>query len=874
MPYREATLHPIQKISTRIVLYIGLFNIILILLLLLFSTLYNFKAQFRRFEKRGITLLEERLQEESITLAGEELSRVVKEGIFSYAGLFKSDTVIIEQGSLDKRVVKEHYRLQGSDGWELILAAPVDRLVKESILKSLPLSLSLALLTLLSALYFRFLYQRMVANPLLKVVNYLRVFDLIEQGQRFTLNEEGKRNEPDPVLNMLASSINEIGINMQCTFLFLKETNEKLTAQIEKRRGVEERLKKSEERYKELVENTSDWLWELDADNCFTYVSPRVKELLGYEPEELYGKNAFDLMSRDEARKVEREYSEYLTNHSPFNCMVNVNLHRDGHKVILESSGNPIFDSEGNFKGYRGIDRDITAKKRAEAFLQNIIESMPSALYTITYEGIITRANRKAEEITGLSEKQLVGREITELIPYFNRYKELFSSIKEEKQPTCYRYESFTELKERYFDLSFYPLTSEGIEGIVIRMDDVTEQQKIEKQLIQSHKMESIGVLAGGLAHDFNNILAGIITTVSILKYEMKEKTLIPEELEEYINTIERAGERAASIVKQLLAISRKNKTNYSTVDLNKALENVLKICRNSFDKCVTIEAKAFPGTALIRSEQTQIEQIILNLCINGYHAMTIMREPADTTGGTLSLQIDKFTADAAFCRSLPGAEEREYYRLTIVDSGIGMDSDTMSRIFEPFFTTKEQEKGTGLGLSMTYSLVKEHKGFITVHSEKGKGTTVTLFIPSLEEDFNSPHSTTLPERRTPHNKGPILIIDDEDVVRTLAGKILEKKGYSILKAAGGREGLAIFAEKHRTISLVLLDISMPEISGKEIFIEMQKIDPHVKVIICSGLEQDHRVEALKTMGIKGFLQKPYSMQQLLTKVAEVIEEE
>lgn len=873
-------MHLVNKISGRIIFYISILNITLILVVTSVIGSYTLFSDIRSFEKTTLPLIRGSVEKESPTLSEQQLKWLVKGGLFSYAGLLKEGKTVAKSESTDEsRQIIRRYSLNEKGTLELVIKIPLSRMLKTSLLKTSPVFLALLTLIIASALLFNSLYRKMISKPLIKVVDYLRDFDLIKQGQRFSLSESNR--EQDRELKNLASSINEIGINMQCTFLFLKETNEKLLAQIEERKVIEEELKSSEERYKDLVERTNDWIWELDENSLFSYISPRIKDLLGYEPEELYGKSPFFLMSAEEAKRVDKIYSAFVEEHSPFNCMINVNLHRDGHEVIMESSAAPIFDEEDNFKGYRGIDRDVTEKtealrelKRTEAFLHNIIESMPSALFTIDYKEAITRVNRSAAKLAGCKAEELIGEEITSALPYFMRYKKLIEKIKEEQRAAFYHYESFTELKERYFDVSFYPLTTNGIEGIVIRIDEVTEQEKVEKQLMQSQKMESIGVLAGGLAHDFNNVLAGIVTTISLLKYEMAEEELKKEELEEHINTIERAGVRASAIVKQLLAISRKNRTNFTTVDLNSAVENVLKICRNSFDKVVTIESELLPGQALIRSEQTQIEQVILNLCINSYHAMTIMRQSGSVTGGKLSLKVEQFTADARFCQVHLEAKEVDYYRLKVQDSGVGMDSKTIARIFEPFFTTKEQDKGTGLGLSMVYSLVKEHNGFLTVYSEPERGTTVNLFIPSFEGELSSRAIKRTTEIEAESQKGTILIVDDEKVVRSLAAKILERKGYSTMSAPDGNKGLAIFRESYRDISLVLLDISMPEISGREIFIEMKRIYPEVKVIICSGLEQDSRVQELKTMGIKGFLQKPYNMQQLISKVTAIISEE
>lgn len=877
-------MHLVHKVSSRFIVYISLSNIVVILIVVLLAGLYNFKADFREFEEKELTALSEKLDNGEFTLVEEQLKWIVNNHIYHYARLDRGGERFLEQGTPGERaIVTEHYTLSNTEPLVLTLAAPFDSLVRRALLRSIPYLISLVLLVMVSAIFFQFLYSRLISRPLLKIVDYLRDFSLIEQGQRFSLDDMKSTTEDENELNRLAASINEIGINLQCSYLFLKETNEKLVAEVEERKRAETALKVSKERFKSLIETTSEWIWEVDKNAHYTYVSPKIKELLGYEPKEIYGKTPFDLMSPEEAKKVKTQFQAYLNNLMPFKWLINVNLHRDGHEVILETSGVPVFDEEGKFKGYRGIDRDVTGKIRAEeelrktkGFLHNIIESMPSALFTLDYEGRITQLNRSAEVLADVGEQEALGRMIWGILPFFSRYKSLLEKIKRKKRAVYLHFESFTELRERYFDISFYPLTTNGVEGIVIRLDDVTEVEKVQRQLVQSQKMESIGMLAGGLAHDFNNVLTGIITTVSLIKYEMESGSLGQNELKEYIDTVDRSGARAAAVVRQLLAISRKNRTRYSGVDLNEAIENVLKICRTSFDKIVTIDFIPFPGRAMIESEQTQIEQILLNLFINGYHAMTIMRESGERPGGTLTIKLEKFEADEFFCRGNLEAEEGGYYRIEIVDTGVGMDSETTTRIFEPFFTTKGHEEGTGLGLSMVYSLVKEHRGFIKINSEVGKGTRLELYIPCFddERELENAELPLLQGGKSREGIETIFIVDDEEVVRRLAGKILEKSGYTTLKAADGKSGLQIYRDRYREIALVLLDISMPELSGKDIFIEMKRINPEVKVIVCSGFGQDKRVSDLKEMGIKGFLQKPYSLEELRTIVKRVLEEE
>ena len=274
---------------------------------------------------------------------------------------------------------------------------------------------------------------------------------------------------------------------------------------------------------------------------------------------------------------------------------------------------------------------------------------------------------------------------------------------------------------EEYHNISIFPLIANGIKGIVIRVDDITELEKKEQQLRQAQKMEIIGTLAGGLAHDFNNILGGITGSLSLLKFKLQKDTALDHDfMIKYLNIMEEAGRRAADLVKQLLSISSKQEMTLEPVDLDITIEHVMQICRNSFDKCIDLET-LFSGTkAMINASPTQIEQVLLNLCVNAAHAMTTMRKEDEPQGGKLTVSLKKIFADKNFCIAHPEAHELEYWALTVQDTGVGMDTKTVAKIFDPFFTTKQKDKGTGLGLAMAYNIVQQHGGFIDVYSGEG----------------------------------------------------------------------------------------------------------------------------------------------------------
>lgn len=396
---------------------------------------------------------------------------------------------------------------------------------------------------------------------------------------------------------------------------------------------------------------------------------------------------------------------------------------------------------------------------------------------------------------------------------------------------------------------------------------DITKQKHIEEQLHQVQKMEIVGTLAGGLAHDFNNVLGGIIGTLSIMKYKLKMFGEIEEKsLLDFINIMEESGNKAANLIKQLLTMSRKHKMEFKQVNLNQIIKNVMAIGENSFHKLVKLDPHYYHTNAMIKGDPNQIEQVLLNFCVNAVHSMTIMRGKETECGGVLIVSIDCLKADRYFKRSHPGADKEKYWILSVKDTGVGMDKDTILKIFNPFFTTKE--KGTGLGLSMVYNVIKLHNGFIKVYSEIGMGSTFNVFIPVLEEKEISKEK--IEEKRVPKGHGFILVIDDEKNILRTAKEMLKDCGYTVILAENGKIGVELFEKYYKKIKAVLLDMSMPEMSGKDVYICLKKIDPNVKVILSTGFRQDERVQKVLDLGVNAFLQKPYTFEQLAKAIGQL----
>ncbi len=497
--------------------------------------------------------------------------------------------------------------------------------------------------------------------------------------------------------------------------------------------------------------------------------------------------------------------------------------------------------------------------------MENIIDSMPSILFSVDERGLITAWNTAAEKYTGIGREKAAGEVFTSVFPLFEDYKSSVESVLKEKIPEFFKMEKAGQF---YFDISIFPLISTDTSGAVIRLDDITEAEKREELLRQSQKMETIGTLAGGLAHDFNNVLGGIVGTTSLIKYKLEQGDLKPEELSSDIDMIERSSERASGMVNKLLTISKKYRLEMGPVNLNTAAGNVISICRNTFDKKITIHTDYYPGDPVIYGDANQIEQILLNICVNASHAMSIMRKDEDY-GGMLSLTIRKASWEdvSAVAGKSP---DQDYFKITVSDTGVGISPENLKSVFDPFFTTKSEGTGTGLGLSMVYNMIKKHAGYIDVESETGKGTDFRIYLP--EDKKRSPDSgEEVVKKELIHGEGSVLVVDDEKIIRDTTRDMLLLCGYRVLCASGGAEGLEILEQNRGGIDLVILDMAMPDMSGKEVFIEIRKLYPEIKILMASGFSHDKRVLDVINGGVDGFINKPFNIRELAEKVHNLI---
>ena len=531
----------------------------------------------------------------------------------------------------------------------------------------------------------------------------------------------------------------------------------------------------------------------------------------------------------------------------------------------IENQNHDLRESEKRLSD----ERERLAQMRV--YLKNIFDSMPSILVAINETDIVVEWNEAACRATGVPSSEAVGREIWRVLPLMEKYRAYIHEVFTTREPKEFHREA-TGVGERevFHHISLFPLVANCVQGIVIRVDNVTELENKEQQLRHAQKMETVGTLAGGLAHDFNNILGGLTGSLSLISFKLDQDADIDREfLRKYLGIMEQAGKRASDLVKQLLSIVRKQEMNFQPVDLNSTIDHILKICTISFDKCIDLDFRNFSGKAVVNADPTQIEQVLLNLCVNSAHAMTTMRKVDERPAGKLVVLVEKIFADQNFRLNHREAKSIYYWVLSVQDTGVGMDTKTVAKIFDPFFTTKSKDKGTGLGLAMVYNIVQQHGGFIDVYSEIGQGSTFSVYLPVFQD--TSTEKNLQLEAELIMGKGLVLVIDDEAMIRHTAKEILETCGYSVVLATDGPEGVEAFRRRHREISVVLLDMLMPKMSGKETYLEIKKIDPNLKVLFSSGFKQDERVEEVLRLGVQGFVQKPYTLHVLSRAIHTVI---
>ncbi|MGA7162197.1 MAG: PAS domain S-box protein [Bacteroidota bacterium] len=642
---------------------------------------------------------------------------------------------------------------------------------------------------------------------------------------------------------------------------------------ITEEKQTEESLTKSEQRFRELFDSAPIGYHEIDNNGRIVDVNRTELEMLGYLREEMLGKPVWLFVHDSESsrKRVEAKLSGELP---PTKSAMRYYLRKDGTSFTTLMEERLLKNEQGKVTGIRTVIQDITERMRTEEALRISEERFRTTLYSIgdgvittDIQGIVLQMNPVAESLTGWSEEQAVGKSVTEVFNIIN--EESGISVENPvyrvlREGIIVGLANHTTLiakdgVRRPIADSGAPIRDELGEtiGVVLVFNDQTERRLLHAQLMQAQKMEAIGRLAGGVAHDFNNVIAVILGYAKLIEHAISPLDPIARKVQAIIS----AAERSADLTRQLLAFARKQVVAPVVLNLNDALTSLQSMLTRLVGEDVTLTLK--PGKDLwnVKIDRTQVDQILANLSTNARDAI------ADV--GAISIESSNITVDEDYCKEHLEFHPGEYVMLAFSDTGCGMDKATIAQIFEPFFTTKPKDKGSGLGLATVFGVVKQNNGFINVYSEPGKGTTFKIYFPRFYGDIEMPAG----KREDIPLKGTesILVVEDEEQLLDLAKSSLELYGYTVLIAKSPGDAIVLCERSNTKFDLLITDVVMPGMNGKELKERLDVLKPGMKVVFMSGYTADvvaHR--GILDEGVN-FLQKPFTPRSLARKVREVL---
>jgi PAS domain S-box-containing protein len=685
-----------------------------------------------------------------------------------------------------------------------------------------------------------------------------------------------------PILNRVAGVFNPADqdyrwININATPIFDSEESSPHEAfvtlyDITAQRKAEAALQLSEEKYRSLYENAPQAYQSLDINGHFIDINPGWCRILGYDREEVIGRSFAEFLHPDWRPHFEKNFPAFKARGYVSDVQFKLR-HKSGRFVDVEFNGCIGYLPDGSFRQTYCVFQDITQRKKAEdqlrderLRLENIIKSTNVGTWEWNVQSGEITINKRWAEIIGYTMEELGPITIDSCKKHFHPddFGLSQTAIKKHFSGELEHYESEVRMKHKngswVWVLDNGQLLNRTEDGQPLMMMgthlDVTERHHMQERLQQTEKMDAIGQLAGGVAHDFNNQLGGILGFADLLADQLTDPELV-----QYAQHIIKASQRAAELTSQLLAFGRKGKNLNVPVDIHLAIGDVVSMLERSIDKRICIEQKLCASSSITDGDPSQLYNALLNLGINARDAM-----PAS---GTLTYETELRHLDAAFIEKnrydfAPGC----YIRISVSDTGCGMSKAVQQKAFEPFFTTKAEGKGTGLGLSSVYGTIKNHGGGVSIYSEPGQGTTFRLYLPVAESELAK---EPLSAPKTEKGSGRILVVDDEEIMQYLAAALLHSLGYESDACTNGQEAVEYYRKHWQQIDLVILDMVMPGLDGRQTFAALQKINPHIRAILSSGYSMNENVQEILDDGVAAYIGKPFGRQELSEKITQVL---
>lgn len=646
-----------------------------------------------------------------------------------------------------------------------------------------------------------------------------------------------------------------------------------ISRDISARREAEAALKKSEKKYRSLVEQSLQGLVIVQRDPLrLSFVSGPVQAIFGYTPEEMMAFSPDQitaLIHPDFREPLFRNVRIRFT--TPTNPVKNEYqiVHRDGRNKWVETFS-ALIEFEGS-PAVQTVMVDITKRrnafeelKRSEARNEAMLATIPDLLFVFDDQFRMVDYKSGDKRSLLMPPEKFLGKAIRETLPshLWDLTEEKIRATLAANRIQTYEYQLPLPDRTHFFEARM-TICGKGqvlaiVRDITARKEAEAMKDKLEEQLRQAMKMESIGRLAGGVAHDFNNLLTGIIGYAEMIRAGLDSQDPLFRDMEEILG----ASRRAAGLTAQLLAFSRKQLISPRVVQPNDVLADSQNMLRRIIGEDVRLEFVPASDLGTVKIDPTQLDQVLINLAVNARDAMP--------GGGRLIIATHNVHIDDSFCFSHIDAEPGEYVRLTVSDTGCGMDAETQARIFEPFFSTKDKERGTGLGLATVYGIVRQNNGFITVESAPGAGTTFQVHFPLIRE--KAAERVHLPAVTLPIGHETVLLVEDEEMVRNMARKILERHGYQVLVARDGEDAERQCREFQGEIHLLLTDVIMPELDGRQLYLRLAETRAGLKALFMSGYTDD--IIAKRGVLEEGidFLQKPFTMEELTRRVRNALD--
>jgi len=672
--------------------------------------------------------------------------------------------------------------------------------------------------------------------------------------------------------DLLVTFISKLGIDI--TFLqtvkgvtFILVTSYLLFKLIERYLAkVEEEANKA----KKYTNTANIILASVNTDGDILFINDKGAEILGCNASECIGKSFLNLIPPNERSDLQTMLEDVFTGKKQqtgfFETKVNTSKQKE---VVISWSCNVLKDSKGNIQGAICCGEDVTARTFAEktaVIFKYVVEQSPNSVVITDVNGNIQYVNQKFIELTGYNFEEVLGKnpkilksgktppevypELWKRITAGETWEGEFCNRKKNGE-LYWEYAKISPIKD--------PKTGKIINFLGIK-EDITYEKKLEAELLHAQKMEAVGNLAGGVAHDFNNILTAIIGYGNVLLLKLKES----DPLRYYVEQILSSSERAASLTQKLLTFARKQPVSKKVINLNDTIKNLTKLLERIIGENIEFKTiLSYEKDLNVYADTIQIEQVLMNLASNAKDAMS--------DGGFFMIETTHFYMDDAFIKEHGFGRTGEYAVLKVTDTGCGIDKDILPYIFEPFYTTKEVGKGTGLGLSIVYGIVKSHDGFITVESELNKGTTFSIYLPITKKPLDNSKITHL-EKITISGNETVLVAEDDKAVLQMIKEYFENYGYKVFTATNGDEAISVFNEHKGEIAVCLLDVVMPKKSGIEAYKEIKILNPSIKAIIMSGYATELNRHKDEFWEGTLFIQKPVSPNELIKMTRELLD--